>query len=1281
MFIFTRIIVSFMLKILSVIFFFSLGCYAQGEANIWYFGDLSGVDFNGVSPVSLKDSQMYADGGCSSISNANGELLFYTNGVVVWDKLHNKMSNGSNLGGSYVIGQSTIIIPKPGSNNIYYIITSPGLDINMNSSTKYTEVDMNLNGGLGDVTVNKNVPIATGTCRNIAAIKKPNDIDYWFILHNEIDDKFYVYSITSAGIITNPIVSSSKSANDGGLFFSGYLKFSPDGSKIAMAAYGAGTTLFDFDVNNGLISNPQIINNHYDCYGVEFSPSGDVLYTTRSDIYKNQLIQYDLTASNIQSTEKIIGSGHNMGFYGSMGSLQYAPDGKIYLSFTNSYALGVINDPDNVGPSCNYNPTALNIFGETNADLPQFVRSVLDFSIKTKNNCLGENTSFSLTGSQNLVSIVWDFGDGTTSTDKNPSHTYTSAGKYIVSVSATSALGKNLKRKKEVHISEIPVATQPQNVLVCDNDNDGLYSFDLTTQNKAILNGQDSDLFIVNYFSNNKIIDSPENYINSVSYQEETITAEVSNKNNTECKSITTFKIDVFDTPFPNLSTAIQDLVSCDNSSFGSDNDGKVIFDLTQRATAILNGQSAMQFLLSYYKDETLTQPILTPENYQNTNLKETIFVKLVNKDNPNCVAVTSFKIEVLVLPDINNAIDLKQCDDNIDGFSAFNLEESISKITSNLNNEDISFFKTAQDAQNSTNPILNTTNYINQVASVDRVFVRVTNKNGCYRTAQLNLIVSTTQIPKSFRKSFVQCDDAILGTNTDGIASFDFSDVTNQIQNIFPAGQQLDITFYTNLSDALAEKNNILDISNYRNTGSPNTQDIYVRVDNKLSNDCLGLENCITLTIEPIPLIQPMEQIHCDDDHDGLYAFDTSAIENNLLNGLNNVTVSYFDQNNNELSSPLPNPFITSTQTISVVVSNNNLPSCSFASTLKFIVDDLPQAFSIDASLTTVCDDEVDPALQDGKYAFDTSDFQNTILGGQTGMIVKYSDGNNIELPSPLPNPFITSSQNIKVEVSNPLNSSCIASTIIPFIVRPKPVIKLEGEELVCSDLPTFTKIINAGLLDETQKGNYSYSWTFNGNLIERENNYDLTVNKKGIYKVEVLDNEGCSATRTITVNASDKATLEIEVVDMSSDNAITVLATGAGDYVFSLDDKNGDYQTSNIFTNVPAGIHNVFVKDLNGCGVVAQEVAILGIPNYFTPNQDGYNDTWNLKGINPIFTSKTSVQIFDRYGKFIKQINPIGEGWDGTYLGQQMPSADYWYSIQLEDGRIFKGHFSLKR
>ena len=131
----------------------------------------------------------------------------------------------------------------------------------------------------------------------------------------------------------------------------------------------------------------------------------------------------------------------------------------------------------------------------------------------------------------------------------------------------------------------------------------------------------------------------------------------------------------------------------------------------------------------------------------------------------------------------------------------------------------------------------------------------------------------------------------------------------------------------------------------------------------------------------------------------------------------------------------------------------------------------------------------------------------------------------------------------------------------------------------------------------------------------------------------------------------------------------------------MYALDDENGSYQTDNLFINVSAGIHTVYVKDLNGCGIERKEVAVLGIPNFFTPNNDGSNDYWNIKGANGSFNINTIIYIFDRYGKLVKQISPQTQGWDGTFNGQQVPATDYWYSIQLEDGRVVKGHFALKR
>ncbi|MDI1307127.1 MAG: PKD domain-containing protein [bacterium] len=839
--------------LLIVVLFLSLGCFAQGEANIWYFGYHAGLDFNSGNPVVLTDGQLNTQEGCSTISNATGQLLFYTNGVSVWNKNHQIMPNGSNLFGDSSSTQSAIIIPKPNDPNIYYIFTVA--ELAKPDGLKFSEVDLSLSGGLGDVNSNKNISLITPVCEKLTAVKNANGDGYWIVVHSYGNNSFLAYSITSAGINLTPIRSNLGAVIDTtGLNAIGYLKFSPDGTRLISCSPG-NVEIFDFDNATGIISNKKLIWQEYDEYGAEFSPSGKIVYITSKF---QKLIQFDLTSTNIPNSAIII-YDWNQNDPHHLGALQLAKNGKIYGCVWREQYVSIINNPDVLGIGCNFTLLGIQLnTGTCYSGLPQFIQSYFIIEINAQNNCMGETTTFSLSGNQTFTSAIWDFGDGFTSTAINPTHLYTSVGTYTVSVTTSGPNGTSTK-KRDVIISKVPTATQPQNLLICDDNNDGQYLFDLTKQNAVILNGQDPNSYTVNYFANgtdyanNLTIATPSAYVNKNAYQAETIIAEVSNNANSTCKSATNFTIDVFDIPKPNLS--VTRLASCDNTSAGTDTDGRVVFDLTQRATSILNGQAATQFLLSYYKDSALTQVIATPKVYQNTNATETIYVKMENMDNANCFATTSFKIEVLALPLITNVVDLKQCDDNIDGFSVFNLEEAISKITINSATETITFHKTLADAQNNTNIITNTTTYTNQTVSIDKVYVRVTNSNDCFRIAQLNLIVSTTQIPATFFKTFTQCDDAILGTNTDGIASFDFSEVTQNIQDIFPSGQLLDITYYQNVADALAEKNSIADISNYRNTSSPKGQSIYIRVDSKLNNDCLGLGGYITIKVNPFLL------------------------------------------------------------------------------------------------------------------------------------------------------------------------------------------------------------------------------------------------------------------------------------------------------------------------------------------------------------------------------------------------------------------------------------------
>lgn len=669
-----------------------------------------------------------------------------------------------------------------------------------------------------------------------------------------------------------------------------------------------------------------------------------------------------------------------------------------------------------------------------------------------------------------------------------------------------------------------------------------------------------------------------------------------------------------------------------------------------------------------------------------------------INKNGNSCGMVSSIAtLTTYSLPVVTTPITLKQCDDDTDGISIFNLTQKNDVISSNYLNETFTYY-TNLPAANSENSAFLIPNPIAFNSGSTSVFVRVVNSNGCYRIATIDLSVSVTQIPASFIiQNQYLCDDYIDSVNNDrdGISGpFDFTNITTGLLTILP--NNVSIKYYKTQADFLAETDAsgnslaITNISNYRNSGFPGSQTIWIRVDSTLDNSCFGFKT-FDVVVEALPTAYPINAQglirKCDDDHDGLYGFDTSQIQTLVLNGQNGVNVKYFRADGTQLSTPLPNPFqVDQNETITIRVVNNTtqtagLQPCFDEVNLQFIVDDLPQIFPVSTNLTSICDDELNPVDQNGIYDFDTSTFQSTLLGSQTGLNIYYIDGNNNPLSAPLPNLFSTSTQTVKVIVENPINTTCFAQLNLPFIVNPTPKIDLKEDIIIC--LPTTQALINAGILDGTPTSNYTFQWFNNNTPLIGETNPTYLVNLPGTYSVEVTNIFGCTKTRVITVTGSEIATIQsIDVVDLADVNTITINVSGLGDYEFAIDDVNGPYRSNSIFTNVPMGIHDIYVRDKNGCGSLGPiEVAVLGIPHYFTPNGDGYNDTWNVKGVNSVYNYKSIIYIFDRFGKLLKQIGTTGSGWDGTFNGQPLPSDDYWYNISFEDGRSAKGHFALKR
>ena len=256
------------------------------------------------------------------------------------------------------------------------------------------------------------------------------------------------------------------------------------------------------------------------------------------------------------------------------------------------------------------------------------------------------------------------------------------------------------------------------------------------------------------------------------------------------------------------------------------------------------------------------------------------------------------------------------------------------------------------------------------------------------------------------------------------------------------------------------------------------------------------------------------------------------------------------------------------------------------------------------------------------------------------------------------------------------------------PFTVRvvvnplPRPVL---NDGAICVDElgNTFqTYLLNSGLDNAT----YDFVWYFNGVAIPNSNNATYTANAAGTYGVMATNRVTNCASQIVNANITATTPVSSFTVIQSeyfSDNATIAINAigGSGNLIYSLDE--GLFQFSNVFSGVSAGTHTVTVEDTEGCTYLTQEVVIIDYPRFFTPNGDGYHDTWNVVGLSP-FASAIKIYIFDRYGKLLKQIGSSGLGWDGTYNGSQLPSDDYWFTIDYPEQNAmkqFRAHFSLKR
>lgn len=412
--------------------------YSQGIANKWYFGSGAGLDFTTGNPVGT-NGQVNTYEGSASICDANGALLFYTDGLTVWDHANQPMPNGTNLAGDPSSTQSALIVKKPLSNNIYYVFTvdnQGGPD-----GLRLTEVDMSLNNGSGDVTANKNILLQDSTTERLTAVKHCNGKDIWVITHDFGSNTFRSFLVTNAGVSMTPVLSSAGSVYGAVMLNAscvGYMKASPNGKQLAIANYGQDYfELFDFDSSTGTVSNPMQVNMN-DPYGLEFSPDGTKLYV--AGVFLPNIMQYDLSSANAAA---IAASGTAVGTSTAPGALQLGPDGKIYIVQYMCTWIDAIGSPNNAGAACGFLSHAVALYASSGQiGLPNFtpyefaapsVPAVVSSSV----NCLNASFSCAVQGNSAITSVTWCFGDpasgsANTCVSANPTHTFTTPGNYTV---------------------------------------------------------------------------------------------------------------------------------------------------------------------------------------------------------------------------------------------------------------------------------------------------------------------------------------------------------------------------------------------------------------------------------------------------------------------------------------------------------------------------------------------------------------------------------------------------------------------------------------------------------------------------------------------------------------------------------------------------------------------------------------------------------------------------------------------------------------------------------
>lgn len=716
-------------------------------------------------------------------------------------------------------------------------------------------------------------------------------------------------------------------------------------------------------------------------------------------------------------------------------------------------------------------------------------------------------------------------------------------------------------------------------------------------------------------------------------------------------------------------ATMSMDLEECDNNANGYTN-----FNLRQKEDLIIGNQDVTASYYTNFSDAQIANaPIFLNTNY-NSNSK-TIYLRLTDNVT-GCFSIYDFQIIVLAniaIPSLNN---LEICETNSDGYANFDLSQNNEIVAQLAPNYTVNYYLTQNNANNSQNPLpLNYTNTSNP----QTVWMRFGNLDtGCYGVASFELSVSEIPMLNQI-DNWSACDE-----DQDGFYEFDLTNLIpeilgNQSENNFS------IMFYSTLDDLNNNENGLPML--YTNEDAFTTEEIFYKILRNNSN-CFQFSSFFINVLDKPISNQIDDWKVCDEDANGVYEFDLSSLKQQILGDQNenDFDVNFYlsqDDAENHLNQ-LPELYTNTNleETIFYRVENKQLIDCYSVASFNIRVFNKPVFTQIPDWV--VCDD-------DGYYEFNLESIKTTLIDNQNNQEVavsfyqSYVDATYLITPFDLhyTNKEKFEREEIFVRLENTVIEDCY--TIGSFFIEPvrKPIFDVDEDvKYKCVNEPLQTVVFSIAEFE----GDYTYSWIDNvGN--ELSNSDTLLATDIGSYFITATTTDGnfCSATKEVHLLPAESAT----IVDFSiqeyweKDNfSIAISVFGSGIYQFAIDNINDSYQDDPIITNVSLGWHTIFVKEMNGCGVVSKEIFVLGFKKFFTPNNDGVNDVWEVKGIQ--FKHNDVITIFNRYGKIMYRFKPFSEqGWNGYFNGKLAPEDDYWFTAIMDDQKreryIRKGHFSL--